>query len=152
MGHISLALLELESSGVAGPGARPLGTTQRQQNGRPNYAQCEPQDGDGSGIGPKWFLPERRVGRDTAMCPEARSPGANYSKPKAVRTGYASHRAAVIALCASRRQAADDNAACDVSVLLVVRGVKTVQKFEHIARRPVVSMHPQRHSPLLNCH
>ena len=86
------------------------------------------------------------------MSPESRSPGTNGSNLEEVCTGYASDRAAVIALRASRRRRADGNVKRNDAVLVVVRGGKTVREQGHTARRSVVSTHPQRQSPLQNRH
>ena len=86
------------------------------------------------------------------MSPESRSPGTDGSNLEEVCTGYASDRAAVIALRASRRRRADGNVKRNDAVLVVVRGGKTAREQGHIARRFVVSTHPQRQSPLQNRH
>ena len=86
------------------------------------------------------------------MSPESRSPGTNGSNLEEVCTGYASGRAAVIALRASRRRRADSNAKRNGTVLVVVRGRGRVREQGHTARRSVVSTHPQRQSPLQNRH
>ena len=84
------------------------------------------------------------------MSPESRSPGTNGSNLEEVCTGYASDRAAVIALRASRRRRADGNVKRNDAVLVVVRGGKTVREPGQAARRSVVSTHAQRQSPLQN--
>ena len=86
------------------------------------------------------------------MSPESRSPGTNGSNLEEVCTGYASDRAAVIALRASRRRRADGNVKRNDAVLVVVRGGKTVREPGQAARRSVVSTHAQRQSPLQNRH
>ena len=86
------------------------------------------------------------------MSPKSRSPGTNGPNLEDVCTGYASDRAAVIALCVSRRRRADGNVKRNGTVLVVVRGGKRVREQGHTARRSVVSTHPQRQSPLQNRH
>ena len=76
------------------------------------------------------------------MSPESRSPGTNGSNLEEVCTGYASDRAAVIALRASRRRRADGNVKRNDAVLVVVRGGKTLREQGHAARRSVVSTNP----------
>ena len=61
------------------------------------------------------------------MSPESRSPDTNSSNPEEAWTGYASDRAAVIALRASRRRRADGNVKRNDTVLVVVRGEKSVR-------------------------
>ena len=78
------------------------------------------------------------------MSPESRSPGTKGSNLEEVCTGYASDRAAVIALCVSRRRRADDNVKRNDTVLVVVRGGKAVREQGHSCSSSTWQRRPRR--------